>query len=82
MLKPHNKVLQQNGLEIEYYPVENLGNQNAINETVSARLHMLLLIRKANTFLGEYYSLSYPVPCLYQSILNCYNIQYGTVAKT
>lgn len=82
LLKPQSKVLQENGLEIECCPVEDLGNQNGINETMSARLHMLLLIRKAITFSRENYSLSDPVPCLYERILNYYNIQCGTVTKT
>lgn len=66
MLQPQSKVLQQNGLEIEYCPAENLGNQNGINEIVPARLHMSFLIRKAITFLGECYSLGDPIPSPYQ----------------
>lgn len=81
MLKPHSKVLQQNGLEIEYCPVENLGNQNGISETLSAGLYMFLLTRKAIVFLGEYYSVSDPVPSLYQSIFNFYKIQNRTMTK-
>lgn len=67
MLQPQNKVLQQNGLEIEYCPVETLSNQNGIYETMPTRLHVLLLVRKGIAFSGECYSLSGGLPSLYQS---------------